>query len=582
MIKKIQYIQLTLLILLLFILFQITSISISFEEFKSSFNNNTNNTVVDVNSSGNSIKNSSGSILMITGKNNGEAVYIEQGLYYLRRGYRVNESLLNLSEEDLNNTEVIVLASNTMKDAYDLKTVQTCMKKGINVIMAVLPNEDELGEDWQSFLGIRSLSGTYNQEGINIFTGFFLGGKHEYAKLNIETMNIKVTSTCKTYIAGMADDEDVDVIKNEEMPDILWRNVYEGSQIYVVNGSFFDSNNGIGIITSIFAQIYQDFVYPVINAKALLVNNAPYLSLENEEKMQKMYARNSQRFFEDIALPDIIALSMSTGNVPTFFAIGSFDESTVSENEFNTSSLSTVASELKRIGGEIGISDYDRQNTQTEEKVIDTIEILKKTLNNYELKSLYLNNYDKNFSDQLVNSVNNQVDIRTLISFWDDGTAFSYYDKNIVNIPVITEGFSYSDEDLFKLHSTVTALGVIIHGIDMSEIIYPENEDENWSNVFKDLTSSVDTYWADYKNIDSLNISNVSSRVSRYLDITPNITTDEKGIIMSIDGFDEEAYFMFRTQKVVTGIDNGTITKVEDGAYLIYATDSKVKIALQE
>ncbi|MFZ7120106.1 MAG: DUF2194 domain-containing protein [Eubacteriaceae bacterium] len=582
MVKKVHYIQLTLLILLLFILFQMTSISISFDELRSSFNDNHNNLVVDIDSSGNSIKNSSGSILMITGKNDDEAVYIEQGLYYLRRGYRVNESLLTLSEEDLNNTEIIILASNTMENTYDLKTVQNCMKKGINVIMAVLPSEDELSEDWQTLLGIKSLSGTYVQEGINIFSGFFLGGKHEYAELNVETMNIKVTSTCKTYIAGLTDDKDMSVIKNEEMPDILWRNVYEGSQIYVVNGSFFDSNNGIGIITSIFAQIYQDFVYPVINAKALIVNNAPYLSLENEEEMQKKYARNSQRFFEDIALPDIIALSMSTSNVPTFFAIGSFDESIISENELNTSALSTLASELKRIGGEIGVSDYDRYSVQTEEKVIDAIDIYKNTLKNYDLRALYLNNYDKNISGKLVNSVNNQINISTLISSWDDGTTFSYYDKNIVNIPVITEGFSYSDEDLFKLHSTATALGVIIHGIDMSKIIYPENDDKDWSNIFKDLTSSVDTYWANYKNIDSLKISDVDSRVSKFLDIIPNITIDGNGISISIDGFEKEAYFMLRTQKVVTGIDNGTITKVEDGAYLIYATDSNVVVTLHE
>lgn len=587
MIRKSHFVQLTLLILLLFVLYQITSISITFDEFKSSFSNENNN-VIDIDRVGlSNDENSSASIVMIAGDNERVASSIEEELYYLKKEYKVYKSIFTLSEKNLANTEVIILASDKMEGAYDLETVQNAMNKGIHVIMARLPNKDELSQEWKSLLGIKTMGDTYDQEGISIFSGFFLGDKQDYKKLKIKTRNIKVESTCKTYIAGLLADKDkVNGEKlsmmYEKMPDLLWRNVYKKSQIYVVNGSFLETHNGIGIISAIFAQMYEDFIYPVVNAKALFINNAPYLSYENDEEMQKRYARNSQRFLLDIVLPDIIALSMSSGNVPTFYGVTSLNENSTSKNKLNTSVVPIMNSELKRIGAEMGISDYDGDNLQSGKKVIDTINLYKKELDDYKCRSLYVNKIDKTVNDLMVSEVNSFTEIGSLVSSWDRGTSFSYHKGNIVNIPAVTEGFSYGDGDLFKLHSIATALGVVTHKIDINEMVYPQSKDKDWSNSFKDLASAVDTYWDGYKSLDSLNISSTESRVLRFLNIKPHITKFKNGITISIDSFDEEAYFMLRTKKKVVGIDHGKVTKIQEGAYLIYADSANVKITLDE
>jgi len=272
---------------------------------------------------------------------------------------------------------------------------------------------------------------------------------------------------------------------------------------------------------------------------------------------------------------------MSSGNVPTFYAVSSLDEGIIGKSDLNTSLISVVNDELNRIGGEMGISAYDRQTNQDEEKVANTIEIYKKKLGNYEFKSLFLNNFDKNLYDTLIGTVNKLTSIRSLVSDWDDGTSISYYNNSIVNIPVITEGFTYTDEELFKLQSVATALGVVTHEIDMEDIIYPENDEDDWSKAFSDFTSAVDTYWVKYKCLDALNITGVNSRISNFLAMTPNIIIDNNSIKISIDGFDTEAYFMLRTEKEIATINNGSFTKVEDGAYLIYANDANVEITLK-
>ncbi len=104
----------------------------------------------------------------------------------------------------------------------------------------------------------------------------------------------------------------------------------------------------------------------------------------------------------------------------------------------------------------------------------------------------------------------------------------------------------------------------------------------DWSHSFKDITAAVSTYWDKYKSLDSLNISSTQSRIARFLDITPHITRSKDSITIDIDGFDEEAYFMLRTNKEVVGIDHGKVTEIEDGAYLIYANHANVNITLEE
>lgn len=588
MIRKSHFVQLTLLMLLLFVLYQITSISITFDEFKSNFSNKNNSNATDVSDIElSNDKNSSANIVMITGDNGPVSSSIEEELYYLKKDYKVYKSIFALSEENLANTQVIILASDKMKDAYDLETIQNAMNKGINVIMAILPNKEELGREWKSLLGIKTMGDIHYQEGISIFSGFFLGDKQDYEKLKIKTRSIKVESTCKTYIAGLLTDKDTDSdeelsVMYEKVPDLLWRNVYKNGQIYVINGSFLETHNGIGIISAIFAQMYEDFIYPVINAKALFVNNAPYLSYENDEEMQKRYARNSQRFFLDIILPDIITLSMSTGNIPTFYGVASLNESANSRDELNTSVLPIVNTELKRIGAEMGISDYNKENLKNGKKVIDTMNLYKKELGDYKCSSLYVDKVDKTDNDSMISEVNKHTEIGSLVSSWDRGTSFSYNKGNILNIPAVTEGFSYGDENLFKLHSIATALGVVTHKIDINDMVYPQRKDEDWSNSFKDLASAVDTYWDGYKSLDSLNISSTERRVSRFLNIKPHMTKSKSSITISIDGFDEEAYFMLRTKKKVMGIDHGKVTEIQEGAYLIYADSANVKITLDE
>lgn len=575
MIKKVHYIQLTLLMLFLFVLFQITSISISFNSAENKSDGDLNYSSVESTETEENAE-----YLLITGEESAMAANIEQELIYLKKSYRIEKSLLSFSEEKVKKTKVIILASNQIQNAYNLEILQSYMKLGIHVIMTELPLE-ELDDEWKAFLGIQKMEETSSQQGIIIFSGFFLGGKQEYKNLKVDSVDIKVTSTCKTYIAGYSDTLGDEKYKNYNLQDIVWRNIYEGSQIYVVNGSFLKSSGGIGILSGILAQINQDFIYPVINAKALIINNAPFMTQENSEVMQSKYARTSKRFFEDLVLPNVIALCLSSDYVPTFYAIGSFDEDAVQESDYDTEILSIVQREMDKIGGELGISAYDRKKTDTRTKLGNTINLFQEELQDYQFKSLNIEHCDKDLKEDLVSEMEDKLPLTSVLTDGDDGTPFSLYRNNIVEVPMISEGFRYNEEEYFKLQSTMTALGIITHEVDMSEVVFPEKKRSDWANALVDMTSMINSYWKKYKKFDSLNISAASEHIYRFLTMKPEITIENNKISILIENYDREAYFVLRTEKKISKMKNASFTKLEDGAYLISAKADNLEITLK-
>lgn len=575
MIKKTQYIQLSLLMLLLFVLFQFSSYSIS-----SNSKNDVDNKQNVTNEAEYEIMNSNKDILVVTGSNEEAAFQITQELSYMKRSYLVKDSLFSVTKEEKSKINLIILASDSMKGYYDLETLQSYIDQGVNVIVAVLPVK-ELDDEWNKLLGISQINNNISQVGILVFDGFLLGGKQDYEKLNVDAPYIKVTSSCKTYIVGYKEKKvKAEVKQYEFMYDIVWRNIYEDSQIYIINGSCI-KDVGCGILSAIFAQMYPDYLYPVINAKALIINNAPYLTKENTDEMMKRYARNAERFFADLAFPNIISINLSCHYIPTLYGVSSFDQRSADSKDYDTEILPLLQENLGRIGGEIGISAYDLQNHSAKEKVLADIQLFGNFLGNSSLSSLNLSQYDKSSRDTLIDEVEKQMTLKAVVSYAEEGTTFSYYKGDIVNVPIISKGFEYSEKEYFKLQSMATALGVISHEADMKDIIFPEGSGDDWPQAAMSLSSMLDSYLKSYKAFESMNVTQMSERISRFLAMNPEITVENNTIQVKIHHFDTEAFFILRTKKKISNIANGSYSKIEDGAYLITAKKVNLTIELK-
>lgn len=576
MIKTAQFIQLSLLMLLLFLLFQFSSYSITFYQQlneKDGEGGNPGNTSYEIEAY-------KKDILVITGDNIAATDTVTQTLAYMKRGYRISTDLFSVAAGEGDDPEIIIFTSETMKDCYDIRTLRAYLERGVTVIFAVLP-AGELDDAWMEVLGIERIRPEIRQEGVLAFEGFLLGGKQDYKEFDVEAPFIKSTATCKTYMVGYKEKIVEGTIREfDYMYDIVWRNRYQNSQIFVVNGKLFEKYMGSGILSAIFAQIYPSYIYPVVNAKALIINNAPYLSRENQEEMMKRYSRNAGRLLADLILPNIISISMTYNCVPTLYGISSFD-SQAYQNTYNTSFLPILNENVRRIGGEIGISAYDRRQINIKDKLLKDINRFEEVLGFDKISSIHSGETDQDI-DELVSEARSRLSLLTVVTGGKDGVADFHEKDGIVYLPVISRGFAYTEEEYFRLSNMATALGIINHEADMKRVVFPESMEDDWTHAMMNLSSMLDSYWNVFDTLEGTNISELGRRVTTFLKLQPDIYVDESRIQVSIGEFDGPVYFILRTRKSIADIENGTFLPIEKGSYMITADKAELTITLSD
>ncbi|MFQ8601431.1 MAG: DUF2194 domain-containing protein, partial [Oscillospiraceae bacterium] len=163
----------------------------------------------------------------------------------------------------------------------------------------------------------------------------------------------------------------------------------------------------------------------------------------------------------------------------------------------------------------------------------------------------------------------------------EQGLDFAYLNDRVVHLPIVSSGFTYSDEGNLSLRSAASALGVITHSIDMAEMIYPNSGDDDWKFGFVEFAKNIDTYWKAFQALDALTVSEAAQREMRWLALSPQIEIGEEQVWIRMEGFHERAYFYLRSWDKVTGVENGRFEKLEDRVYLIQADAPEVVVSLE-
>ena len=194
------------------------------------------------------------------------------------------------------------------------------VSEGVPIVFCTLP-EASCIEEWESLQALLGITEIKNEEtgvdGIRLFDGFLLGGEAVYKAQNDKeaeelqdftlTMPWYVTGKgSKTYMVGLKDETRVE---REEFPRILWRNRYEDTFVFAVNGDYLTDIEGLGILDGFLYEMQEFTVYPVVNAQNISVADYPSLSSETGAVMQAYYSRTSRSFVRDVMWPGILAMS---------------------------------------------------------------------------------------------------------------------------------------------------------------------------------------------------------------------------------------------------------------------------------
>lgn len=576
MIKKSQYVQLTLLILLIFVLFLMTAASISFQsDTVSSTEEEKENLAAATEVSVNTLEDPAEEIyaVVIYGNNPVAGENIVKQMESLKKKYQSYQSMEEVPVPVRDHMRQLILCSGAIGEYYCYEDIVEASMQGTDIIFAVLPSDEELTEEWTELLGIRYLGEPYMQKGIVSLDNFFIGGISWYQDYRIRVRRIKTNASCKTFVAGINDEVKQEKLRNEDATDIVWRKMFNHSRLFVVNGNFFSDMQHIGVLSAIFSRLGSDYLYPIVNAKMLFIEDAPFLSDENEEIMEERYARNAGRFLEEIAIPGIVSLSMALEIQPQFYGTQYFQDRS---GGIRSNVLSFLHRELVKIGGDIQVSAH--QNSQN--KTLGTMEMFGR-ITERDVTSLFFENYDEGKERQILEAASKKGNISSIIHNWSSYPALSI-EGDYAYIPMMTEGYDMDSTVMLRFDGAASSLGMITHGISMEKIIYPESEEDDWATAYKDFSAYYYTACQKYSWLDGVDAAGLEQRVRQYLVMKPEIIYREDRIHLHVENLYTQGFFLLRTDKKIKKMSSGKFEKLEDGVYLLTIQEEDTKITLKE
>lgn len=422
--------------------------------------------------------------------------------------------------QDINESvETVIVCGDESGNALTRKQLDCLLEKGIHIVYTQMPSAEAIRKnDLGEIFGIYKMNGVLDQKGMRFVDDVFWGGNLELEDIEYALEDVELHSTCKIYAYGLKVVDKEIVERNEQLPPLMWRNTIGDSKIFVVNGKFFEENKGYGLLTAILTNIYDDYLYPIVNASVMIYDSIPYDGVANEEMMMEIYSRDSLQFQTDILVPSIVSICKRLDIIPTFYTSA---DRTLSQMDY-------IQRAVLELGGEVMYQE-DAQ-----------------------VKAIDISNPEGRI--------------------WDE-----YPD-----LPVIVTGFEKNDEDMTKLYSIGSTFGIVVHRVDISKIINADSKEMDWVNVSKDYSNYIAYYQEDFGYLERMTAKDASIRYMEYMLMDPVITYKEDRIDVHIENMPSEASFVLRTEKQIDEVENGTFEEIGDQIYLIETKQDNCSILLKK
>lgn len=534
-------------------------------------------------------------MILFLGEGQGEmANVISQWCLYTKRNLTVVESLEQMQEfAQANPVEMLLIDGVLLQLPQQEEVLLELMESGITTAFLRLPDAKSLRESdgLLQLLGIsqvRSLS--VETEGIQMYSGFLLGGEAVYKttedmsekQKELQDMELNMPwyqlgAGTKVYMTGLMDEDEMD---RELFPPVIWRNSYQGTLVFAVNGDYMTQLAGLGLLDA-FCYEWQDyFLYPVINAENVTVAGFPGFADENADRIMELYSRSPGKVQQDVMWPGLYALSEKNRRKLTFCLMTQYDYG--DDCEPVNDNVVFFLQQMKEIGGEAGQTLEYRGNVTLPEKLERDRTFWNQNAGAYQFSAYYAGD-DLNGEEKEALDGGNLEDVRTVVTGYHQGERLiSYYNPAVTLQSVTGYADSYSYTQDLQRRSLETALGYYNLLMDLKPALWPESQEDQWENYFDVISSNIGTYWSPQNGFESTTLTEGDSRVRNFLNLDYSQDRESDTITLKVEGV-QDAWFLLRTHgETIADIRGGEYRVLEKNAFLIHVTDSTVQIEMEK
>lgn len=469
--------------------------------------------------------------------------------------------------------------------------LDSVLEWGVPIVFCNMPNAEEIeaSEHLMDVFGLKEVRAKeVSVQGIRVFDGFLLGGEALYEPETEEDFKRQdmdfdipwyVTGTgTKTYMVGILDEDEMD---KEEFPSLIWRNTYEGTKVFAICGGYMSDVAGLGILSAITYELEPYQLYPVVNAQNVVIANFPGFTTENAETLMQLYSRIPKMIYQDIMWPSVSAMIKTNDLVVTCMFSPQYDymdgiEPVAGEEVF-------YLQQLKELGSEAGMALDYKDNADVLQVLDSDKQFFEATEGDYKYQTLYVKEQDL---EQIIAQTEAGGLLENVITitgnYSSDVPIIGYFTDNVTVQSTTGNAGEHTYTDNLNDRCLQTALGYSNVLLDLHGAIWPETTDDEWQNLYDEMSSNIHTYWSGDKGFTATTLSESDLRVRTFLNL--DYENERKGntIRLEISNVSTSSWFILRTHdEVIVDMQGGEYEMIERNVYLIKADEAVVEIQVE-
>ena len=354
-------------------------------------------------------------------------------------------------------------------------------------------------------------------------------------------------------------------VNDQDIP-LYWTYDYGEGRVGCYNSTSITGDFYRGISAGCINALYDDVMYPVINAKCIFIDDFPSPQYEStSDVVREEYNRNVKEFYQDMWWPDMQKAANRLDYLYTGLFIATYNDIVDPED------FTFEAASLKEL-----LSIWEDMFPGTK-------------FHTYVPPSNYL-------SDEGREAVKEAMPDLTVISgvYTKEGEEGAVYEQKfeiardgIAEFPRVTSGMILEDYDRMEWLSALGLHGVFSHFLHPDDIFDPErSKGENWETMLESYEETLEAVNDAAPGLRSLTASDAARALKVYQELEPMLVYEEDEIRGSLGNFRGEAFFYLRTEKKPVSKDDAcqitSLGKGGDGPYyLVTAKKAEFTILLK-
>ena len=403
--------------------------------------------------------------------------------------------------------------------------------------------------------------------------------------------------------------------KTEHIP-LVWSYEYGKGKSVFCNMTALVGDYYSGMIAGCILALQDEFLYPVINAKAVFIDDFPSMQYNSDsDVIKEEYNRTVKEFYRDIWWPDMQSVAKKYNLKYTGVFMATYDN-IVNPSEFHYEKDEMeqyYGNSLQKNGFEMGVHGYNHQSLTLEggtpkemgyrpwASISDMCSSLEKymEITNQLFGDIKMYSYvpPSNYlsAEGRMAVVESLPDLKVISGVYtkeeEEGEVyvqdFSVAADGIVEFPRVTSGMLEGDYDNFTIISAAGLYGVFSHFIHPDDILDAERgQGKTWQELMDGFCAKVDLVNDRFNGMRALTAAEAADalKIAYYAEVEYTVTdTELTGKIYNYYG---ENYFYFKSEKTPETASEGcSVTKLnsmgDESFYLVHVTKPEFVIRLK-